>query len=101
MPTKLDLDAAITAINDATNAEAAKVDEVVAEVAAVATEVDSLKTQLAAAGVDQASIDRLTKIGAALAGSTGKLGPVSDQLKAIASDPANPVPTPAPAPTPA
>lgn len=62
----------ITAIDNETNA--------------VAAEVATLRAQLAAAPtVTQATLDKLSSI--------------SSRLQGIAADPANPVPAPAPAPT--
>lgn len=92
MPTQADLDAAIAALNDATNAEAAKVAAVAADVAAVSQEIAALQAQLTAAPtVTQATLDALSAATAKLQGSASSLGSVDSSLKSLAA------PTPPPA----
>ena len=67
------LDDLISSLNDNTNAVAAR--------------LDKLGTELAAAG--QAPTEA----------QLGELQAISDHLKALGADPANPVPAPAPAPS--
>lgn len=93
MPTQADLDAAVAALNDATNAEAAKVSAVKADVDDVKNRIAALQAQLTAAPtVSQATLDELGALTAKLGGSTSALDGVDSTLKGLAADPANPVP---------
>ena len=78
----------MSAQNDQLRALAAALD---AETNAIAARIDDLTKKLAAAQAageppDQAALDALAS--------------VSERLKVLGADPANPVPAPAPAPTP-